>query len=153
MENNTIITPGQGIGKITFGMKGPQVHKVIGEPDEIEPAEDQDNLEYWHYDTLGLSLVFDAVERMRLTTIVSANNDTVLYGERLIDMGRDRLVDLLRKKGHKSLSFTEDYDDGAKLETVEADDIEMLFWLREGLITEVQFGPFFLDEDNINWPV
>lgn len=152
MENLRTITPGQGIGKLLFGLKRPQVENLIGEPDEVEPAEDQDNLEYWHYDTLGLSLVFDAVERMRLTTIVMANDETVLYGENLIGMGRDRLVDLLRRRGHKNLSFTEDYDDGAKLETVEADDVEMLFWLREGTVTEIQFGPFFADEDTINWP-
>ncbi len=152
MEKFTVITPGQGIGKLHFGLKKPQVEALLGEPDEVEPAEDQDHLEYWHYDTLGISLVFDAVEKMRLTTIVSANNDTVLYGEDIIDMSRDRLVELLRKKGHKALNFTEDYDDGAKMETVESDEIEMLFWLREGAVTEVQFGPFFLDEDTINWP-
>lgn len=152
MENLRLITPGEGIGNLRFGLRRPDVQKLLGEPDEIEPIEDQDNLEYWHYDTLGLSLAFDAEERMRLSTIVCANDEAQLYGEKLIGMGRDRIVDLLRKKGHKNLSFTEDFDDGDKLETVEADDVEMLFWLREGQVTEIQFGPFFLDEETINWP-
>ncbi|NEN22623.1 hypothetical protein G3O08_03775 [Cryomorpha ignava] len=152
MEKFTVITPGQGIGKLHFGLKKDQVEKLLGEPDEIEPAEDQDHLEYWHYDTLGMSLVFDAIEKMRLTTIVSANDETVLYGEKIIDMSRDRLIELLRKKGHKNLTFTEDFDDGSRLETVESDEIEMLIWLREGHVTEVQFGPFFIDEDTVNWP-
>ncbi len=152
MNKFTVVTPGQGIGKLLFGLKKSQVQNLLGEPDEVEPAEDQDHLEYWHYDTQGISLVFDAVENMRLTTIVSANEDTALFGEPIINMSRDRLIELLRKKGHKTLNFTEDYDDGAKLETVESDEIEMLFWLREGQVTEVQFGPFFIDEDTINWP-
>jgi|SRR5690554_5316096 len=152
MEKFTVITPGQGIGKLHFGLKKPQVEALMGQPDEKEPAEDEENLEYWHYDTLGVSLVFDAVENMRLTTIVSANNDTTLFGEDIIDMGRDLLIELLRKKGHKNLSFTEDFDDDARLETIESDELEMLFWLRDGKVTEVQFGPFFLDEDTVNWP-
>lgn len=152
MEKFTVITPGQGIGKLHFGLKKNQVEELLGEPDEIEPAEDQDHLEYWHYDTLGMSLVFDAIEKMRLTTIVSANDESTLYGEKVIDMGRDRLIELLRKKGHKNLTFTEDFDEGARLETVECDEIEMLIWLRDGYVTEVQFGPFFLDEDTVNWP-
>lgn len=152
MENLRIITPGQGIGKLRFGLERPEVEKLVGEPDEIEPAENSDEIEYWHYDTLGLSLAFDARERMRLSTIVCANDEVKLFGENLIGMDRDRIVDLLQKKGHKNLSFTEDYDNGDKLETIEADDIELLFWLHEGEVTEVQFGPFFLDEDTINWP-
>ena len=152
MEKFTVITPGQGIGKLHFGFKKPQVETLLGEPDEVEPAEDEENLEYWHYDTLGMSLVFDAIESMRLTTIVSANNDTTLFGEDVIDMGRDLLIDLLRKKGYKNLNFTEDFDDESTLETIESDEIEMLFWLRDGKVTEVQFGPFFADEDTVNWP-
>jgi|SRR5690554_1182826 len=137
MEKFTVITPGQGIGKLHFGFKKTEVEKLLGEPDEVEPAEDEDNLEYWHYDTMGMSLVFDAVENMRLTTIVSANDDTTLFGEEIIDMGRDRLIELLRKKGHKNLGFTEDFVDGSRLETVESEELVMLFWLSDGKVIEV----------------
>ena len=152
MENYNVITPGQGISKLKFGLSKSQVEDLLGEPDEIEPIEDEDGLEYWHYDTMGMSLVFDPIENMRLTTIVSAHEDVSLFGEKIINMGRDRLIELLHKKGMKDLFFTEDFEDGSRIETVESIEKEMLCWLSDGQVTEVQFGPFFVDEDTVSWP-
>ncbi len=150
MQDN--ILPGRGLGELIFGMTRSDVKKLLGEADEIEAGEENDDLEYWHYDDLEISLVFDATEHNKLSTIVCANQTMTLYGEKLADMSKDNLVGLLKRKGHKALTFTEDFDEDVHLETIEADDIEMLFWLREGGLTEVQFGPFFVDEGTISWP-
>jgi hypothetical protein len=146
------VDPGTGLGNIKFGMRRSEIKKMLGEPSDVESPEEATDLEYWHFDDLDTSFTFDGMEDWRLTAIVSSNNELKLYGLRLIGADRESIVDLLGKKGHKKLSFEEDFEDDVQIETIESESLELMVWLREGTISEVQFGPFFLDEGTISWP-
>ncbi len=152
MENMKHILPGEGFGSLRFGMNRFQVRAALGEPDEIERDEESEDLEYWHYDELDLSLTFDELEEWRLTTIVSADDEIELFGVLIKALNREELLDILKKHGASEI-HTEVVESGEEsLEIVEAEEFEMLIWLEGGAITEVQWGPYFSDEDTINWP-
>lgn len=148
----THILPGEGFGPLRFGMNRFQVRATLGEPNEIERDEESEDLEYWHYDELDLSLTFDELEDWRLTTIVSADEELELFGVLLKALNREELLAILKKHGAAEIN-TEVVESGDEsLEIIEAEEFEMLIWLEAGAITEVQWGPYFSDEDTIQWP-
>lgn len=152
MQNSFEIHPGKGIGELRFGHSREKVIDILGEPDEREVGDDGDELEYFHYDDLALSLTFDGVEDWKLATIICAHEDLKLYEEPVFDLDADTLIKILKSKGEKNVDRVELSDDGIDMESVEAGDLEMLFWYEGSTMMEVQWGPLFADEDEIIWP-
>lgn len=147
-----MIYPGKGLGELRFGHSRAHAIKILGEPDEREAGEDGDELEYFHYDDLALSLTFDGMEDWKLTTIICAHEDLKLFKEPVFDLDADTLIKILKAEKVKDIERVELSDDGIDSESVEAGDLEMLFWYEGSELMEVQWGPYFADEDEIIWP-
>jgi len=141
------ILPGKGWGKVRFGMKEKQVAELLGAPDEID-SDQEDELDYHHYDSQALSLTFDGTEEGKLSTLVIADGESTLFGEDIFTLTLDEIKSLLKAQGCKSLSV-----EGDDEKVLEAEELEMLFWFENDELMELQWGPFFADEDQILWPV
>lgn len=151
------IKQGVGLGEIKFGMTRDQVKAVLGEPDDVDQYSDSDldddASESWHYDELEMSLSFDEDADWKLVTIAVSSPNYEFNGKKLIGLGSDELMAELAK-----LSLGEfETDDWSSEEIpdhklVSFPDAQMNFWLEDGELTEIQWGPLFLDEETIQWP-
>ncbi|HKL03576.1 MAG TPA: hypothetical protein VJ911_07865, partial [Cryomorphaceae bacterium] len=85
--------------------------------------------------------------------IVCAHEDLKLFRESVFDLDADTLIKILKAEGGKNIERVELSDDGIDSESVEAGDLEMLFWYEGSELMEVQWGPYFADEEEIIWAV
>ena len=144
---------GKGLGDIKFGFLKEKVKTILGEPNETETysfsEEDEVLTESWHYDELELSLSFNEEDDWRLSTIAVSSDEFLLEGKKIIGLKKDDLIKTL-----KSLDL-KDYEENKvsdNEEMISSDIGEVNFWLEDNEVTEIQWGPFFIDEDTINWP-
>ncbi len=149
------IIPGQGVGSLRFGMSRDDVRKLLGKPDEKEviSEEGEDLSEAWHYDELDLSLSFEEVQYWELVTISVSSAHYQLEGNSLVGLERNKLLDLLKNLGlEPPESEGESTLDHVRHEILYAEEIEVDFWMEDDLVSEVQLGPFWSDEETIEWP-
>lgn len=152
-----IIKPGIGLGDVKFGILKSDLAFLLGKADEVDNYSyndsGNDNTENWHYDSLELSVGFDEEDDWRLITLSISNKSYELFNFHPIGLNRQKLTDLLNKQGVKDL----EHEDMATIESpthelVSSDTLGMNFWFDDGQISEVQWGPFFIDDETIDWP-
>jgi hypothetical protein len=151
------IIPGVGLGAIKFGYSREQIKKLLGEPDDIESYSytdsEEDMTESWHYDELELSLSFDEAEDWKLVTI-SVSSEFYLYkGFSPVGMSKQNFLSEIKKQNLSDLEyedFATEESENQELYFTELQGIN--FWLDDAVVTEVQWGPLFLDDTTVNWP-
>ena len=150
---------GQGLGPVKFGMTRDQVEALLGSPDEVEENVDIDEdldeaAEAWHYDELEMSASFDMEDDWRLGMMAISSEDATLNGKALIGLNRNQLLESLQDMGFEDLVF-EDWSDEEDEDRhlVQSDAAAINFWLEEGVLTEIQWGPRYLDDETVDWPV
>lgn len=143
---------GVGIDQIKFGMLKADVEKVLGKPDDVDKELYGENeeamLESWHYDALDLSLGFDEDEEWRLITIAVSDSKYSLNDKALVGLKISEIIDVLNGMGYDEIELEEDEE----ISVLYLDDQSMKIWLENQIVTEVQWGPLFQDEDTIAWP-
>lgn len=150
------IKPGEGFGKVLFGMTREQVREILGSPDEIETeTEDGENMEHWHYDQHEMSVLFSGADGWKLLSFAVGNPLCTLEGEKLIGLNETQLHDALERLG---ISEELEYEDISSDEfpdhiMVYCNELAMNFWLDAGILSEIQWGPFMKDDETIDWPV
>ncbi|MGB1295735.1 MAG: hypothetical protein ACPG6V_09660, partial [Flavobacteriales bacterium] len=58
------------------------------------------------------------------------------------------IIDVLNAMGYDEIELEEDEE----ISVLYLDDQSMKIWLENQVVTEVQWGPLFQDEDTIAWP-
>ena len=149
------IRAGMGLGKLRFGMTREAVTNEWGKPDEVEVMEGPDGgqFESWHYDEWEVSLAFDDEEGGRLITLAVSSPDATLDGRQLLGQEQGVLQDILKDMGIQTQEVNdlpEEADEEQDL--LVAPELEMNFWLDEGMCTEIQWSAFFENDDTVNWP-
>lgn len=147
---------GEGLGEIKFGMTREQVRMILGEPDDIDQYSDSDleddSSESWHYDELEISLSFDEDADWKLVTIAVSSSEYLFQGKKLIDL---ETTDLMKELEPFNLgaSETEDWssDEIPNHKLISYSDYQVNFWLEDGQLTEIQWGPL-LSDDEVKWP-
>ncbi len=152
------ILVGKGFGDIRFGMTRDEVKKILGEPDEIDQfasSEDEnDNTEAFHYDELELSVSFDEIDDWKLTSIAVSDPEAEFEGMKLVGVSDNELEARLSTvemgdMEREDVSSPESPDH----EVVSYPGASINFWLENGEVTEIQFGPFWDEEDEVYiWP-
>jgi hypothetical protein len=147
------IQPGRGLGELLFGMNREEVLALLGEPTEketypLDEEECDEEVESWHYDELDLSLSFNEEDDYRLITIAVSGGDYLYNGVDPIGLDAAALETLLTDSKIEDLEKVE--EEGLLLFSSET--IGINFWFEEGKLSEVQWGPFFADEETIDWP-
>ena len=151
------IKPGYGLGNLKFGMSRAEVKLMLGEPsfiDKYSHSDSADDLtESWEYDDLGLSISFDEDENWKLI-MISINSDFyVLNGVSLIGLKEKELLAKLEAMNLGDLDLEDCSDLGSdEQKVIEVEEKAINFWLIDDALDEIQWSPFFIDDDTIDWP-
>ncbi|PZF72546.1 hypothetical protein [Taibaiella soli] len=156
MENNMKeIRLGQGLGKLIFGMTRDQAKAILGAPSEKEKyslSDDGDDTEAWHYDDLGLSLSFDQENEWKLTSIAVSSEDYKLEGEVLIGREMEEILDSISKKDWGEPEEDEEVaEESPEHRLLHIDEATLSLWFENGVLTELQWGPFY-ENESVKWP-
>jgi hypothetical protein len=148
---------GVGLGPVKFGMTRAQVKFILGEPSNKETFSysdsDDDLTECWEYQELALSLNFDEEEDWKLTMISVTSDFYQLEGVSLVGLDGEALLDKLNKLNIGEIEI-EDFseDEIFNNELIEIEEKSVSFWLNDDVLDEIQWTPFFIDEDTLDWP-
>ena len=151
------IKPGFGLGNLKFGMSRAEVKLMLGEPSFIDKYSysdsNEDLTEAWEYEELKLSLSFDEDEDWKLIMISVNSNFYKLNRENLIGLERGMLIKALENLNLGELNLEDcSEDDSENQKVIEIDDLSINFWINDGVLDEIQWSPFFIDDDTIKWP-
>ncbi|MCW3804682.1 hypothetical protein [Plebeiibacterium marinum] len=149
---------GKGYEDIRFGMTRSEIKKVLGEPDEVDQyassEEADDNTEAYHYDEIELSVSFDEVDEWKLSSIAVSDPEATLEGQKLLGVSEKELLAKvegleLGEYEKEDISSPESPDN----EVISFYDSSVNFWMENGKVSEIQFGPLW-DEENESfiWP-
>lgn len=147
---------GKGLGDLKFGMSRDDVKVLLGKADEEETysytESDQDMVDSWHYDDLGISVSFEEDKDWRLVTIAISSSDYTLDGVELIEMKIDDVVDLLEEIVDDEVEYEDlEDEDGGNSKLITIDKWSLNFWFEDDMLSEVQWGPIYKAE-KIVWP-
>jgi hypothetical protein len=143
---------GKGAGPVEFGMTRDMLKEILGEPDEIDSYDDEGNsgTEAWHYDDLELSVSFDEDEHWRLSTMAVSSEEFSLKGELLIGLERADLISKIKALHLGKPEFEElDTDDEQQHELICVEAVSINFWLEDGVLSEIHWGPLFDEDDEM----
>jgi len=155
MEELKNIKIGEGIGSIAFGMTKEELTEVAGKPDEKEQFNYDDSDEYqaesWHYDGLELSVAFEEMNEWKLTSIAVSSPGYELGGKKLIGMTKDDVVKAIKGLDLGTMEFEDcSTDESPDLSVISFDESALNLWFDEGLLTEIQWGILWEDENEDN---
>ena len=103
--------------------------------------------------SIMIELSFDEEEDWKLI-MISVNDDFYeLEGRSLIGLFQEGLIKELDEMdlGEWSLEDCSE-DDNEDQKVIEIEEKSINFWINDGVLDEIQWTPFFIDEDTIDWP-
>jgi len=151
------IKPGYGLGVLKFGMSRAEVKLMLGEPsfiDKYSHSDSQNDLtESWEYADLEISLSFDEEEDWKLTVMSVTSNFYELDSKSFVGLSEEKALEKLTSFDEEEL-YLEDCSeiDGEDNKVIEIVDKSINFWFIDGVLDEIQWSPFFIDDDTIDWP-
>ncbi len=151
-ENLKSIKPGKGLGVLHFGYSQDKVRELLGEPDEIETESEDNETVTWHYDEFDLSLGFEKEYQWRLSTISVTDEFYEIEGKALIGSDEASLMKQLSQLKIDDLVAIDQEDLDETQELLICENMSLFFWLEEGFLSEIQFSPFYDENDNPLWP-
>jgi hypothetical protein len=151
MKENWQIIPGKGFGHILFGISKDRLVELLGEPDELDGAdEDGETIEQYYYDDLDAAFTFSSLECNKLLVITIGDPQYIVAGQ--LHTGMEM------KEALQSVSEL-DWEQ-PDIETVEKDNLIYRYdktgveiWFEDGVLTGFQLTPQWKDEDTIAWPM
>lgn len=147
---NLAIEPFKGYGDIRFGMSVEEIIQIYGEPsnnEQLEPIiEEYENYSIlYDYEEEGFSVCFEGVTKTIVASISTNNEDATLFGERVYDMDRNKIIDLMRRNGYKNYDEEEQEGDTCLI----YDELMMDFYFNEGELIDVVWGVLVDQQGNI----
>lgn len=138
---NLIIEPLKGYGDIKFGMSIDEVINVLGVPSNLEELDpivegNESSSILYDYDDFALSICFEGVEKMLVSSISTSDDDATLFGEKIYDMNRNQIIELMKKNGYKEYDEEEQEGDTCLI----YDELMLDFYFNEGELIDVVWG-------------
>lgn len=152
------ILSGVGLGDVKFGMTRDDLIGLLGAPDEKEhyslSGNDEDQTESWHFDEIELAVSFIKVDDWRLVSLTTSSENSLFKGIEIVGLSMNDLKKELAKLGVKDLEIED-------CSTQETPNLKLLFsmkegmnfWLEEGVVTDVEWGVRYTENDEIDWPI
>jgi len=135
------IEPLKGYGEIPFGMTLDAVVKKLNKPDYYEELGDMEETGnrtiYYEYEELLTNIYFEGVTKSVVACFETENDEATLYGEKVFELDKETIIDLMKENGFKELE-----------EEVEDDELRVSF--------EDAMIDFFFDDDvlmAVSWGV
>jgi hypothetical protein len=134
---------GIGIGKLKFGMKPEEVISIIGEPNEKKKVAFSDEdpgffSEEWHYDDKDMSLEFDMMDTLELSTISVSSEQYTLNGKVLFGLEREQVMAEIEKMDINQ-DWTELVEDEPSNTTITNEEDGISLYFEDGLLAEFQW--------------
>lgn len=150
------ILPKRGLSQLFFGTTRQQIRERLGEPDEIDVVTDSDGFtsESWHYDEWGVSVVIEEMEDWKLTTIAVSEEEFTLGELQIIGKSKEEAVKLLKTLNlgqFEEEDWTENNDEESMI-LLAFPEVWLNCWLSDGVVTEIQWGVPYNDDDEAIWP-
>jgi hypothetical protein len=149
---------GKGLDNLYFGMSRDEFKEIMGEPDEVESIENEDLpedlSEAWHYDDMELSASFDKMEDWRLTSLAVSSDNFSFEGIDLIGLSQQEVMEQIEMMGLGDISIEELSDNEENSQQIATIlDVSLNLWFDNGILTEIQWGPFWdEEEEELIWP-
>ncbi len=143
------------IGDLLFGSSKDEVQAYLGKPDEVgHYSYDREGLEkyaIWKYADLGILAIFDDEYGFVLGTLAAYSDTCSLNGQPLIGKAREEVLKAISVLDPGPMTReveSSEFD----LELLSFDSISLNLWLEDGVVSDIQWGPFWLDEERQDWP-
>lgn len=138
---NLIIEPLKGYGDIKFGMSIDEVVNVFGTPsnlEELEPIIEGNEISsiLYDYDDIAVSVCFEGTDKLLVSSISTINEDATLFGEKIYEMNRNQIIDLMKRNGYKEFDEEEQEGDTCLI----YDELMLDFYFNEGELIDVVWG-------------
>lgn len=138
---NLIIEPLKGYGDIKFGMSIDEVVGVFGTPSNLEELDpiiegNESSSILYDYDDLEVSICFEGTDKMLVSSISTISEDATLFGEKIYDMNRNQIIELMKKNGYKEFDEEEQEGDTCLI----YDELMLDFYFNEGELIDVVWG-------------
>jgi len=149
----TTIVPGVGFGSLKFGMSEDEVVGLVGKPDEIEVQEmdDEESMNIYYYDDLGVSMSFDSLEDFRLVEFSFDDSRYTMEKNFFPGMSKELFLEHAAELGDYDVEDVSGEDtDVTELYVFEDKNINV--WVKDGVVDTIQIGPFWSDDENVAWP-
>ena len=153
------IKSGVGLGSLSFGMSKDDVKGILGEPNETEVSsfvdedDDEVQLETWHYDDLEMSVGFDEEEDWKLISLGVTSESYTLFEKSLIGLSKEEVATELKGVEVTDLVL-EDIEaiEESSNELLSSEKLGINFWFDQDVLSEIQWGPKFNEDESIVWP-
>ena len=138
---NLIIEPLKGYGDIKFGMSIDEVVSVFGTSSNLEELDpiiegNEPSSILYDYDDLAVSVCFEGTDKMLVSSISTINEDATLFGEKIYEMNRNQIIDLMKRNGYKEFDEEEQEGDTCLI----YDELMLDFYFNEGELIDVVWG-------------
>jgi hypothetical protein len=155
--NVTDVKVGNGLGDVLFGINKEKLKYLLGEPDEIDTYnasgdEDEFLTETWHYDEYEFSVSFDEEDNWRLTTFSISSPDCNINGHQLIGKKLDDVIKILDAENFGDNELENLSDDNNEHKLISYVSSSLNLWFENNLLSEIQWGVLWTDEDTPKWP-
>ena len=158
MNQQKAIKLGRGFTDVQFGTTKDYVEKVYGEPDVIDTFENESpdlgESHVWHYDNASLSFTFDEIDEFRLS-MISVNSDNYILRDVIrVGMNKQQVLDALDEI-NLSVYGEEDHSnlDNPNHTLIAVDEKSLYLWFDNDELTEIQWFPYYDEDEEIIWPV
>ncbi|AWA31199.1 hypothetical protein HYN48_14455 [Flavobacterium magnum] len=139
------IYPKNGIDKLLFGMKSPDVAAIYGKPDKEFRDEDGNVIQLYY--ELKCRLTFYEDEEFRLGYVIAAHPGLQLFGEKIVGRNISEVRQVLLAHGITKWE-TEEFD----LAENHFDETNWLILQAEfAEVTKVEIGAIINDRDEFDW--
>ena len=146
---------GKGLKKLSFGDRLDDIRIVLGEPDEIEENQyaDESLSKELRFNDLDILLTLSSEDDYRLTDILIFNSKFHINGQIRVGISKSLALDLATKFDFGDFVF-EDLrsEENPTHELAMFDKVSLLLWFDNDLLSSIQFGPLWIDDDTIKWP-
>jgi len=150
---------GKGLGQIVFGWSREDLEKFMGKPDETDdftyPVSENAEVgsESWHYDEYEFSASFNEEDEWKLGALAVSSPEFVLKGKKLIGLQKDAFLNAIEGMDlgeYDDEDWSSDENPDQKL--IAFPETSLNFWFEDDMLTEIQWGPFYDDDDAPIWP-
>lgn len=153
MKKELIINPLKGLNDLKFGSTKNDTEKYFGKPEETEfmevEEEDLSDADVWNYNDFEFSVFFEKDLDELLTCFDLSNEEAVLFGEKIFDLDKKKVVELMKKNGFSD-SESEDEDWGEH--RLSFNDAVMDFYFEENKLISISWGVMIDDDYKVQWP-
>lgn len=148
---------GIGTYSIRFGMTRQEVAALIGNPDRMERfsyLQDEDaRAEDWEYNNDALCLTFTMEENWRLSSIAVRSEKWKINGQSFIGLHQSDFERLVPEDVWGEMQV-EDFSsvEYPERKLVSFKGVQLNFWFDDGVVSDIEWGPLWQDENTIAWP-